>query len=550
MPVTTTNQVRDLGDYNKYTSDTVLQAAVQKWSSLQADERLQQYGRRLGSSEVREWGDAANRYSPQLQRYDRLGNALNRVDFHSSWHQLMALGMRYGLHFMAWSPDEPGAQVERAAAFFLHGQVEAGTLCPLTMTSAALPVLAQEKWFATLQPHFYNRQYDARDVPITHKEAIVVGMGLTERQGGSDLSQTQTVATASFNSDGEGVFRLQGEKWFYSVPTADAHLVLARCEAGLSCFFVPRFCPDGSPNTLYIRRLKDKLGNRSNASAEVEFHQAYAVQVGEPGRGLASLMRMANLTRLDCVLGSTALMREAWVQAWHHAQHRKAFGRSLAAQPLMQRVLVEMGLETEAATWLGMRLAHALEQAGGPDSSPTLDKALVRLMIPAAKFWVCKRAQQLSGECMEVWGGNGYIEDNIMPRLYREAPVNSIWEGSANIMCLEVLKAWQREPQLGELLLQYLSEALHSSAYGSRSVAELRACLTLSAEDQAASARFIARQLVVLVQLALLRECAPDAVADAFEHWLSQSSGQGVYGLAGKSLATAALLERYAVGPI
>lgn len=531
MQVHTFNQVPDLADYNKYATDPVLQTAVANWSSVQADERLMVYGARLGSSEVREWGDLANRYAPQLKRYTRLGDECNQVSFHSSWHRLMKLAVSHALHSRAWRSDQPGSHVERAAAFFMHGQVEAGSLCPLTMTSAALPILLQEAGFNHLENHLYSVHYDPRDIPIRYKKSITIGMGLTERQGGSDLSNTQTSAIPVSGAGTAMPYYLTGEKWFYSVPTADVHLVLARSTKGLSCFFVPRFKANEQPNAIRIRRLKDKLGNRSNATAEVEFHQAEGVMVGQEGKGLATLMRMASFTRLDCVLGSAALMREALIQALHHASHRQVFTKTLMTHPLMSNVLVDMAVESEASCLIAMRLAHALEQTVIDTKDTSLETALVRVVVPAAKFWITRRAQQLCAEGLEVWGGNGYIEDNVMPRLYREAPVNSIWEGSGNIMCLEMLKAMKREPTLVELLMDYLNRVLQDSSVTKTALSRLRAMLQASELERMASARRIAQHWVVLVQAALLDEYAPEFVSTQFKKRLFAVEEQSVFGL-------------------
>jgi putative acyl-CoA dehydrogenase len=501
------NQVPALEDYNPFLGDPVLREAVAREGAGWHEAGLRAYGATLGRAG--ELGAQANRHGPQLISFDPQGRRIDRVDYHPAWHHLMALLWEEGVHCSAWAEPRPGAQVARAAAFFLHGQVEAGSLCPATMTFAAIPLLREtpELW-ATLEPRLTARRYDPRDLPVADKAGLVVGMGMTEKQGGSDL---RAVTTTAQPLGAAGEASLVGHKWFYSVPAADAHLVLAREGEGLSCFWVPRWRPDGRRNAVRIQRLKDKLGNRSNASGEAEFQDAWGRRVGSPGRGLPVLLRMATHTRLDCVLGSAALMRQALVLALHHARHRQAFGRPLLAQPLMQAVLADLAVESEAATVLALHLARAFET---PEVA--LARGLVRVLLPAAKLWVCKRAVAVCAEALEAWGGNGYVEEGPMPRLYREAPVNAIWEGASNVMGLDLLRAVGREPESAEALLGWLLEGTAAEGRRLRLAARRLADDLRAGGDQEAAARDVAARLVLLAQAVLLRQAAPPAVAEAF----------------------------------
>lgn len=525
-----TNQVPDLVDYNLFEADTVLREAVVREGALAAVPGLVRYGRELGDARIISLAAEIDRYPPRLQAFDRQGHRINDVSFHPGWHEFLSMGFRQGLHRKA--------SVARAAAFLLHGQTEAGSLCPLTMTSAAFPILARESWFDTIRVPLSSGDYDPRDIPVTGKRGMLVGMGLTEKQGGSDLRRNTTQATPIEGDD--AWFRLVGHKWFFSVPTADAHLVLAQLDGEPTCFYVPRRLPDGSRNAVSLIQLKDKLGNRSNASAEVEFQDAWGLRVGVPGRGIATLAEMAGYTRLDCVLGSTALMRAALVQAIHHARHRVAFGRPLLQQPLMRTVLADLALEVEAAVALGLRLAHAMADAG----ADPLHQALARIVTPAAKFRICKRAIPVVAEAMEVLGGNGYVETHVLPRLYREAPVNSIWEGSGNVMCLDVLRAMNRYPEQVEALLAWLNTEAGSDTRLRPRLEALEAHRLRPAVEQEACARHVADTLVLLVQAVLLCRHSPPAVADAFIASRLDAGSHGVPGGGSSPIALDSILER------
>jgi putative acyl-CoA dehydrogenase len=539
---TVSNQVPPLEDYSLYETDPALREAVRREGAQAWEPDLAAHGAWLGRAQTLEAGAQANRCTPRLVSYDRGGHRIDRVEFHPSWNLLMGGIMARGLHSRAWAQPEPGAQVARAAAYVMQGQVEAGSLCPTTMTFAAVPLLQREpagvvdfggQWLNAL----YSREFDGADAPLAAKRSALIGMGLTEKQGGSDLRAVTTRATP-VGAPGRGrAYLLVGHNWFFSVPQADAHLVLAQTDEGLSCFFVPRWIPDGPRNAVRVRRLKDKLGNRSNASAEVEFEEAWGVMVGEPGRGLAVLLEMAATTRLDCVLGSAALLRQALVQSAHHARHRHAFGKPLIEQPLMRNVLADLALESEAAMMLGLRLARAVDERADAAA-----RALVRVGTPAAKLWVCKRAIAAVAECMEVWGGNGYVDDGPMPRLYRETPVNSIWEGSGNVMALDVLRALQREAGALPALEREFAQAAGQYQDFDDALARWRTLLAdgVQAEFQA---RRIAAGLARLWQAALLIQHSPAPVAQAFVA-SRLNAGGGVFGELAAGADVQAILAR------
>ncbi len=515
------NQPPPLAGANLFETDAALVAAVTREGAAHAIPTLRALGEWAGSEAAQSLARRANCHPPELRTHDAQGHRIDRVDFDPAWHQLLAQLRASGLAGRAWEAPGPGAHAARAAAFYLHGQVEAGSLCPVTMTFASIPVLRGESWFASLADKLYSNAHDGRDLPVPGKNSIMIGMGLTEKQGGSDLRGTQTAATPVAGGGRGADYLLSGHKWFFSAPMCDAHLVLARSAEGPSAFFVPRWRPDGSRNTVLIQRLKDKLGNRSNASAEVEFIDAHGTLVGEPGRGIATLVEMANVTRLDCAIASAALMRQALVQAIHHCRHRVAFGEVLARQPLMMNVLADLALESEAALLLAMRLARAFDDD---------DRPLLRVLTPAAKFWICKRAIEFCGECMEILGGNGYVEDGPLASLYREAPVNSIWEGSGNVMCLDVLRALR---QTGDALSPWLSTLTQAASQDNRLRAllgNLNAGLELPPEQQQMHARAITQSLALLVQSVLMVEHAPANVADAFIASRCDAAHGRVYG--------------------
>lgn len=534
-----TNQVPDLLDYNLYLTDKALQEGVRREGAGWHERALIDYGGQLGLAQSFVAARDANRYRPELEAFDRHGVRVDRVHFHPAWRQFMRMAFAQRMHCSAWRSPGAGAQVARAATYLLHGQIEAGSLCPTTMTSAAIPVLRREPLFDSIAPMLYSDQYDERDQSLAGKAGMTIGMGMTEKQGGSDLRSNITRAEPVAAAGRGATYRLTGHKWFFSSPDSDAHLVLAKHNQIFSCFYVPRWQTDGGKNPIHIQRLKDKLGNSSNASAEVEFCDAQGVLVGEEGRGIATLVEMAGYTRLDCVLGSAALLRQALVQALHHANHRFVFGRALIGQSLMKSVLADLALESEAATVLALRLARALDD---PDDS--LNQAYRRVLTPAAKFWVCKRGIDAVAECMEVWGGNGYIEEAPMARLYRESPVNSIWEGSGNVMCLDVLRAIKRQPELADVLCSALLRDCAGEPLLKEGAARLSRIVSASGPSLEADGRYVAQELVLLSQASLLLQCAPRVMADAFIETRFAGRGGRVFGVAVSSALTGQILER------
>ena len=526
------NQVDERVDLDLFGADVALQEALARAGAAAFCPDLAEQGQRLGRTDCQALAARANARGPELETFDARGHRTDHVEFSRAWHELLA-GLRAdGAVALPFEDERPGRWSAWAACFYLHGQVEAGTLCPATMTQAAIPVLRREPTlWPMLGARLLDRRYDPSDRPIEQKASIWVGMGMTEKQGGSDVRANTTTAVAEGGGGRGAAYRLRGHKWFFSAPQSDAHLVVARSvDAGLSCFFVPRRLPDGQLNGVRIQRLKDKLGNRSNASSEVEFQDAHGALIGEPGRGIPTIIEMATYTRLNCVVGSAAIMRQALVQAIRYARGRQAFGRPLVAQPLMTTVLADLALDSEAALVLAMRLALAYEHdernerderderdesAPGGGASP-LERGWKRIMTPAAKAWVCKRAVEFTGETMEVLGGNGYIDTGIMARLFREAPVNSIWEGSGNVMCLDVLRAIDREPDAWQALLADLADDGGDEPRLAACRAELEAAVAGPAGAREALGRAIVERLALLAQAVLLRRHGPALVAEAF----------------------------------
>jgi putative acyl-CoA dehydrogenase len=501
------NQPPPLEGYDVFASDAALREGVEREGAGWAEQELTALGRLAGSREAIDWGVQANSNPPRLHTHDRYGHRVDEVEFHPAWHRLLEVAVGSGLHASPWRSPREGAHVARAAGFYVWSQVEAGHGCPISMTHACVPVLSLAPEVAAgWLPRVMALAYDPGLRPPREKRGLLVGMSMTEKQGGSDLRANTTRAVP----DGDGGHLLTGHKWFCSAPMCDAFLVLAREEEGLSCFLMPRVLPDGSRNAIAVQRLKDKLGNRSNASAEIELDAAWAQRVGEAGRGIRTILEMVNLTRLDCVIGSASLMRQALSQALHHASHRAAFGRPLVDQPLMQNVLADMALETEAATALMLRLAAAADRSADPREA-----GLRRLALAAAKYWVCKRAVAVSAEALECLGGNGYVEESAMPRLYREAPLNSIWEGSGNVNALDALRAAAREPDSVDAVIDELAAAGGADARLDRAVEALQPDLRRG-QGEEASARRVAERLTLALQGSLLVRHGPAAVADAF----------------------------------
>ena len=507
------NQVPPLAGYDVADDPALLEAAGREGAGWAAGE-LHTLGRLAGSAATGEQARLANEHPPVLRGHDRWGNRIDEVEFHPAWHALMGTAVGHGLHAAPWGERRPGAHVARAAKFHVWTQAEPGHGCPISMTYAAIPALRHAPALAgRFEPLLTARRYDPGLRPPETKDGLLVSMAMTEKQGGSDVRANTTRAEPA----GGGAYVLTGHKWFCSAPMCDLFLTLAYTADGLTCFLLPRVLPDGERNGLRIQRLKDKLGNRSNASAEVEFDAALAWPVGEAGRGIATIIEMVSATRLDCVVGSAAGMRLATVAAVHHASHRQTFGKDLIAHPLMGSVLADLTLESQAATALALRLAGAADRAGRGDAA---QRALLRVALPAGKYWVCKRAPAHAAEALECLGGNGYVEESGMPRLYREAPLNSIWEGSGNVTALDVLRALARTPDCAAALLAELDLAAGGDRRLDAAVAELRQQLARLETAIGPQAQYHARRLAGLIavtlQAALLVRHAPGPVADAF----------------------------------
>jgi len=503
-----TNQAPPLVGYDVFAADKALVEGVERHLEpalvTEVREELGGLGRSAGSTQAREWGVLANENPPRLRTHDRYGHRVDEVEFHPAWHRLMGKGAAAGLT-AAWS--RPAGHLRRAAAFLVWSQVEAGHTCPLSMTHAAVPALrADPALAAEWEPRLTSTVYDEGLRPAAQKAGVVFGMGMTEKQGGSDVRANTTRATPLAE---DGTYELTGHKWFCSAPMSDGFLVLAQAPEGLTCFLLPRVLEDGTRNAFAIQRLKDKLGNRSNASAEVEFDGTWARRVGDEGRGVRTIIEMVAATRLDCVLGSAAIMRQAVAQAIHHCTYREAFGGRLIDKPLMRNVLADLALESEAATTLALRLAAAYDDGGEQE------RAFLRLAVPAAKYWVTKRCTPVAAEALECLGGNGYVEESGMPRLLRESPLNSIWEGSGNVQALDVLRALQREPQALNAFLQEVGGA-RGADY--RLDAAIKGLLTELADLDGieARARRVVERIALVLQGSLLVRHAPPEVADAF----------------------------------
>ncbi|MFJ6603877.1 acyl-CoA dehydrogenase family protein [Streptomyces lydicus] len=469
-------------------------------------------GALAGSAAVQDQARWAEEQPPRLHTHDRTGHRIDEVEFHPAWHQLMTVAVEHGLHAAPWADSRPGAHLVRAAKFYVWSQAEPGHGCPVSMTYAAVPALrAAPELAARYEPLLTARTYDfGLRAPLT-KAGLIAGMSMTEKQGGSDVRANTTRAVPA----GDGTYRLTGHKWFTSAPMSDVFLALAQTDEGLSCFLLPRVLPDGTRNGMRLMRLKDKLGNRSNASSEIEYEQAVAWPVGEPGRGVRTIVEMVNMTRLDCVLGSAAGMRAGLRQALHHTAHRRAFGRELDRQPLMRSVLADLAIESEAATLLGLRLATAVDRSQAGDAQ---EAALRRLALAAGKYWVCKRGSSHAAEALECLGGNGYVEDSGMPRLYREAPLLSIWEGSGNVAALDVLRALEREPAALDAFFAEVEGAAGADRRLDAAVAGLRKALGSLANPERAQlmARSLAERMALVLQASLLVRHSHPAVADAF----------------------------------
>jgi putative acyl-CoA dehydrogenase len=533
------NQPPLLAPYDAYATDLPLREALVREAGGWAEEQVAAYGP-IAGGEAMALGVAANEHRPRLRGYDRFGRRLDEVEFHPAYHRLMALAIEHGVASFAWRhAQREGAHVARAALMYLHNQADQGTSCPLTMTYASVPTLdAQPELAREWLPRVLATSYDPRSIPAWEKTGNTMGMGMTEKQGGSDLRTITTRATPVAAAGSGALYELVGHKWFFSAPMCDAHLVLARTDDGPTCFLMPRFAPDGARNSVRIVRLKDKLGDWSNASAEVELEGALAWMVGQPGRGIPTILQMVMLTRHDCVLGSASIMRQALVQAVHHARHRSAFGKRLVEQPLMRNVLADLALESEGATALAFRAARAVDGALRDER----ERALARIATAAGKYWVCRRCTPFVGEAMECLGGVGYVEETGMPRLFRQAPLNSIWEGSGTVQVLDVRRALEREPGTRDAFLGELDGVRGGNSRLDAEVASLRKALD-APDDESRWRRIVERMAVALAAACLVRG-GNVAIADAFcEHGLGRARG-ATYGTLAPDAPMQALIER------
>ena len=535
------NQTAPLVDYNLFTGNQALRAAL-AFNAPQLDTGpLSLLGQQLGTAQMQTHARLANVFTPQLHSHDRFGRRIDEVEFHPSYHVLMSAAVAAGLHGSPWAGgDSAGRHVARAAGFMLFTELESSILCPISMTYAVTPALrGNPQIYADWSPGLTSRAYDPRLLPWRDKPGLTMGMGMTEKQGGSDVRSNTTHATAHGADDWGSRYRVVGHKWFMSAPMCDAFLILAQTGSGLSCLFLPRVLADGSRNAVHVQRLKDKLGNKANASSEVEFQGATAWLVGEEGRGISQILEMGTLTRLDCALGTSGLMRQALGIALHHTRQRHAFGKALDAQPLMRNVLADLALESEAACALALRLARAFDRADQPQ-----ERLLARILTPISKFWICKRGSHFAQEAMECLGGNGYVEaggEGVLARIYREMPLNSIWEGAGNIMAMDLLRAL-RQGDTRDVLLAELAVArgVHPA------LDRLMAVLPHRMEDMSTEveARRLSQDIALAMQACLLCQTAPPAIFAAFcESRLAGDWGQ-VFGTLGRGVDLDAILVR------
>ena len=544
-PFAVTNQAPPLRGVNFFTRDTALGDALRPYADLAGDPGLHRIGELAGSGEARAQALPANQNGPVLRTHDRYGHRIDEVEFHPSWHWLMEKAVGFGLQAAPWTSDGPSPHLTRAAGFYLWSQVEPGHGCPISMTYAAVPALKTDERLAKeWVPQLASTQYDVRRLPAAEKTGVLAGMGMTEKQGGSDVRANLTTATPT-GSDGE--YQLNGHKWFCSAPQVDVFLVLAQAPEGLSCFVVPRVLADGNRNTFALQRLKDKLGNRSNASSEVEFHGTMGYRLGDEGAGVRTIIEMVAATRLDCVLGSAALQRRALVEALWHTRHRSAFGGLLSEKPAMQNVLADLALESEAATALAMRLAAAVDasQANDPSGAggdAAQAAAFRRIALPLAKFWVCKRTPFMVAEALECLGGNGFVEESGVPLLFRESPLNSIWEGSGNVNALDVLRALRRP----ESLEAWLTEMAACQGADQRLDAAVNDVLEALADvsDAEAGARRLAARMALCLQASLLVRYSTPDVADAFVASRLANDCGGVFGTLPRTTPFSTIIER------
>jgi putative acyl-CoA dehydrogenase len=534
------NQARPLQDYNVFLGDKALVEAVDRDGGGWIRDRAVAFGARCGAAATIRDAELAERFSPILRTHDRYGQRIDEVEFHPAYHALMSLGLEAGLHALPWIETRPGAHVARAALYIPFNQTNDGPACPQTMTFASIPALRSTPSVAAAwEPRILAYAYDPSVAPVEHKRAATIGMAMTEKQGGSDVRSNSSRAAPIGNGGPGGDYDIVGHKWFCSAPMCDAFLTLAQAPGGLSCFLVPRWRPDGTRNALHIQRLKNKLGNRSNASSEIELHGALGWLLGEEGRGVATIIEMVRHTRLDCALGSTAVTRHAVAQAINHCRDRVAFGRKLIDQPLMTNVLADLALESEAATMLALRVARAFDE-----QDQDADKGrLARVITPIAKYWICKRTPAVANEALECHGGNGFVEDSVMPRLFRDSPVNSVWEGSGNVQCLDLLRAVGRDPASMASYFTELAPAKGGDARLDRFIAALRQDLA-DLSNLEARARRLVERLALALQGALMVRHAPPFVAEAFLASRIAGDHGGAFGTLPAHVDMAAIVSR------
>ena len=539
------NQAGVLEGYNAFSDDQPLSDAIKTFSAHWAAEHLKETGALVGSENVQTLARQANRYLPELRTHDRFGNRVDVVEFHPAYHELMALIYGSGAHSFAWSHERPGTHVARAALSYLWNQGENGICCPMGMTFASIAALRHDgSLLAEWGPIINRAAYDGRAIYAKEKSGVTVGMAMTEKQGGSDLRATMTTAQPATARRGSGApYLLTGHKWFFSVPMSDLFLTLAQTDKGLSCFLATGWLPDGSRNRLKLQRLKDKCGNKSNASSEVEFYGLHAVMLGDEGRGIRTIIEMAHLTRLDFAIGSSGLMRQALSQAVHHTRNRRAFQRGLIDLPIMRNVVADLAVESEALMWMCMRLAQALDR-----SETDRGEALFsRVATPVAKYWACKRAPQFVAETLECHGGNGFIADHLMERLYREAPLNGIWEGTGNVICLDVLRAMQREPDTVGAFLDEVRKARGTDARLDAFADQLERRL-MKVSDLEPIARRVVEMMAFALQASLLVRYSTPAVAGAFCATRLDGDWGRAFGTLPQGLDTQSIVDRARIG--
>jgi putative acyl-CoA dehydrogenase len=536
------NQAGALANYNAYADDKPLAEAVRVFGADWAGETLLRAGAHVGSESVQYLARQANRHLPELRTHDRFGNRVDMVEFHPAYHELMRLIYADETHSFAWThQDKAGAQVARGALSYMWNQGENGICCPMGMTFASIPALRHDmqlhdEW----APHILKPAYDDRPIYAKRKKGVTVGMAMTEKQGGSDLRATITTARPATSRRGSGApYLITGHKWFFSVPMSDVFLTLARTEQGLSCFIASGWLPDGTRNRLKIQRLKDKCGNKSNASSEVEFHDLYATMLGDDGRGIRTIIEMAHVTRLDFAIGSSGLMRQALSQAIHHTTNRRAFQRALVDLPIMRNVVADLAVESEAMMWMSMRLASALDR----EHADRTEGLISRICTPVAKYWACKRAPPFVVEALECHGGNGFIADHLMERLYREAPLNGIWEGTGNVVCLDVLRSMQREPDTVEAFLAEIRKARGANTRLDAFTDEVERRLSNLAEFEPVARRIIEMMAFALQGCLLVRHSTP-AVADAFCATRLDGDWGRAFGTLPRGIDTQAIVDR------